>query len=300
MNQEAAWPANWCLLDFVRSSLIVNFVLSLLHLCERCNKPGMSRIVWGRLSLLPESRRQMLRRKCPGLSRNDLHGVRLVYNPSMKERYFTPENLSSTADSMVERLHPEGQRRAKEFIPNRAALLMLDLQQYFLEPSSHAFVPSGPVILPIIVDLAESFSTNNRPVIYSKHINSPDAAGSLKGWWRDLITEDHPHQSLHPALDLTAGEILIKEQYDAFYETNLENTLRTNDVNQVLVAGVMTHLCCETTARAAFVRGFEVFFLVDGTATYQRDFHIATLRNLGHGFATLVTSDQIQLAFEAG
>jgi bifunctional isochorismate lyase/aryl carrier protein len=55
----------------------------------------------------------------------------------------------------------------------------------------------------------------------------------------------------------------------------------------------MTHLCCETTARAAFVRGFDVFFLVDGTATYNQDYHQATLLNLAHGVAVLTDVNKI-------
>ncbi len=61
------------------------------------------------------------------------------------------------------------------------------------------------------------------------------------------------------------------------------------DVEQLVIGGVMAHLCCETTARAAFVRGYEVFFLIDGTATYTEEFHTGTLRNLAHGFSVLTT-----------
>ncbi|MHA1167787.1 MAG: isochorismatase family protein, partial [Candidatus Hodarchaeales archaeon] len=43
-----------------------------------------------------------------------------------------------------------------------------------------------------------------------------------------------------------------------------------------------------STARSAFIRGYEVFFAVDGTATYNENFHEATLLNLSHGFSTLV------------
>jgi len=60
-----------------------------------------------------------------------------------------------------------------------------------------------------------------------------------------------------------------------------------------VVCGVMTHLCCETTAREAFVRGFEVFFPVDGTASYNQKFHEASLQNLAHGFAILTTVEQL-------
>jgi isochorismate hydrolase len=61
----------------------------------------------------------------------------------------------------------------------------------------------------------------------------------------------------------------------------------------------MTHLCCETSARSAFMRGFEVFFPIDGTATYNRDFHLATLRNLAHGFATMTTVRELLIKLEA-
>jgi bifunctional isochorismate lyase / aryl carrier protein len=55
----------------------------------------------------------------------------------------------------------------------------------------------------------------------------------------------------------------------------------------------MTHLCCETTARSAFTHGFEVFFTIDGTATYNERFHIATLLNLSHGFALAVLVEEV-------
>ncbi|MGB9641195.1 MAG: isochorismatase family protein, partial [Anaerolineales bacterium] len=56
-------------------------------------------------------------------------------------------------------------------------------------------------------------------------------------------------------------------------------------------------LCCETTARSAFIRGFEPFFLVDGTATYNSYFHQATLLNLNHGFASLTLCADLQRLF---
>ena len=55
----------------------------------------------------------------------------------------------------------------------------------------------------------------------------------------------------------------------------------------------MTHLCCETTARSAFVRGFDVFFLVDGTATYNIEFHMSSLLTLTHGFVHPVRFQEI-------
>jgi isochorismate hydrolase len=61
----------------------------------------------------------------------------------------------------------------------------------------------------------------------------------------------------------------------------------------------MTNLCCETTARDAFVRDFRVFFLADGTATANHDLHLSSLKNLAFGFATITTFGELgeQLGF---
>jgi isochorismate hydrolase len=84
-----------------------------------------------------------------------------------------------------------------------------------------------------------------------------------------------------------------KHQYDAFHKTDLHELLISHGIKQLAIAGVMTHLCCETTARSAFVQGYEVFFLVDGTATYNRAFHQASLQNIAHGFGLPVLVNEI-------
>ncbi len=105
--------------------------------------------------------------------------------------------------------------------------------------------------------------------------------------------KDHALIDIDPDLEIQPQDILQKSQYDAFMHSKLESRLEEQGVKQVVIGGVMAHLCCETTARAAFGRGFEVFFLVDGTATYNQDYHQATLLNLAHGVAVLTTIDQI-------
>jgi isochorismate hydrolase len=56
-------------------------------------------------------------------------------------------------------------------------------------------------------------------------------------------------------------------------------------VEQLVITGVTTHLCCESTARSAFMRGFAVFLAIDATATLNRELHIASLQALAHGCA---------------
>lgn len=218
----------------------------------------------------------------------------------MKEVYFTRETLASVAQNMLAEVFPEGQKRAHPFSPGRSALLVLDMQEYFLSPDSHAFVPSAPVILSRINSLIHTFREHGRPVFFTQHVNTEENAGSMDRWWRDMITQDHPQKELSPDLDLAEAQVLTKTQYDAFHNTDLKDRLDSESVRQVVVSGVMTHLCCETTARSAFMHGYDVFFLVDGTASYHRDYHLSTLRNLGHGFATLMTCAEVNRWFSRG
>ncbi|MEZ0396195.1 MAG: isochorismatase family protein [Anaerolineales bacterium] len=211
-----------------------------------------------------------------------------------KERYIFPDSLHAFANKMLSLTAEFRQREsARHLRPDHAALLVLDVQRYFLDPASHAFIPSAPAILSNIGKLIQVFANRGRPVIFTRHTNTPADAGQMRNWWRNLLAPDTPDSAIVPELDTMHGIVLEKHQYDAFYKTELEEILRAQHTEDVVVTGVMTHLCCETTARSAFMRGFRVFFIVDGTATYTEAFHRATVINLAHGFAVLARADEI-------
>ena len=206
----------------------------------------------------------------------------------MKERYFTIQSLDQQARELYQQVADLSQKKAMEFQPSRSALLVLDMQAYFLDASSHAYIPSADAILDGIVKLIKAYFTHGRPVIFTQQINTARNAGMMSIWWKDLLTSQNPLHRIIPEIDLSMGTFIQKSQYDAFYQTHLEEMLHSEEVTQVVLCGVMTHLCCETTARSAFIHGFEVFFPVDGTATYNLAYHKASLLNLAHGFASVV------------
>jgi isochorismate hydrolase len=174
------------------------------------------------------------------------------------------------------------------------------MQSYFLDPASHAFIPSAAAIMPGIKALIQAYPRRNLPVILTRHVNTLEDAGMMSVWWRDRISAANLNSQITPELESGDSPVILKTQYDAFYNTDLEAMLRQAGVVRVLICGVMTHLCCETTARSAFGRDFEVYFLVDGTASYNRDFHQASLLNLAHGFASLLLTGEALAALEAG
>jgi isochorismate hydrolase len=209
----------------------------------------------------------------------------------VKTIYFTQKNIQEEAAAMLEKM---GERRnTNKLRPSQSALLALDMQDYFLVPEAHALIPSAPAIIPNLQNLIAAFERHNQPVIFTRHLNTPENSGTMSRWWRDLITSENPLSSISAKLDPRGHTVLIKSQYDAFYQTQLTEKLHNLNISQVIISGVMTHLCCETTARSAFVQGFDVFFMVDATATYNKDFHLASLRNLAHGFATLQLTSQV-------
>jgi bifunctional isochorismate lyase/aryl carrier protein len=211
----------------------------------------------------------------------------------LKERYFTDHNLREKSLEISNHFDPTRRARIEWFTPSRSVLFILDMQEYFLQPSSHAFIPSAIAIIPRLQKLIKTYRACSLPIYFTRHINTSQDAGSMAPWWKDLITKTNPLSALTNEFDPADDEILIKTQYDAFYDTPLDELLRSQKVTQVVICGVMTHLCCESTARSAFMRGYDVFFTIDGTATYTEAHHNATLLNLTHGFAVPVLIEEI-------
>lgn len=211
----------------------------------------------------------------------------------MKESYFTLNNIDTQAAEMLNAVKHFRKSTTMTLIPHKAALFVLDMQRYFLEETSHAFIPSALAIIPRIQHLQSMFIDHHFPVIHTRHLNNSHNAGQMNSWWKELMTETNPLSELTADIQDNHATVFIKSQYDAFYNSGLEQWLIGKGISQVIITGVMAHLCCETTARSAFMRGYQVFFIVDATATYNRQFHQASLLNLSHGFAVPLLSKQV-------
>jgi isochorismate hydrolase len=174
----------------------------------------------------------------------------------------------------------------------RMAVLLLDCQEYFrglLSP-----------ILDNITKLIQASREMNIPLFFTQHGHLPgEDPNMLDSWWADIIMKDSNEARLLHELGIEENDTIIpKNTYSAFHKTDLEQQLRDRQIKDLVIGGVMTNLCCETSARDAFVRNFRIFFLADGTSTSSPDFHLATLRNLSFGFATLMTCDQLIVAIK--
>ncbi|UCD19184.1 MAG: isochorismatase family protein [candidate division WOR-3 bacterium] len=171
---------------------------------------------------------------------------------------------------------------------DHVALIVIDMQRHFCDKNSNFFVPDSDRLAETIKGLIDLFRRHDRPVIFTRHIDSDAPDNLMLRWWTEKISEKDPMSMIVDVLDVGESPVVIKHQYDGFLNTQLEKILREKSIRQVVISGVLTNLCCETTARSAFMRGFEVYFLKDGTATFTDQMHEAALLNLSYGFATVI------------
>lgn len=202
-----------------------------------------------------------------------------------REAYVTARTLPAASRRWERALRRWARRRPFPDL-RRAALLVVDLEHTFADPRGEAFLPAARAVLPNILALRDAFRTAGLPVAYTRHAHRPaECRGSMGRHWRWLIREHTAEARLIPELAPRRGEpVLRKAQYSAFRGTRLLAWLRRHRVETLVVAGVMTHLCVETTAREAFVREFDVVVPLDACASADETLHLAALRALVHGF----------------
>lgn len=99
-----------------------------------------------------------------------------------------------------------------------------------------------------------------------------------------------------PGLGVEAEDVVVtKHRYNAFHETSLQTILRSNDISEVLIGGVSTNVCVESTVRGAFDRGYEVTLLADCTGSTEDSLRDATLENVAAHFGTVQVSGDVDL-----
>ncbi len=144
--------------------------------------------------------------------------------------------------------------------------------------------------------MIEHFHENGRPVVYTRHTHRQDGSdlGILGEWWDEHCLEGSEEAEIHESIaPIPEDEVIFKHRYSAFYNTDLERFLRHQRTKEVVVSGVMTNICCESTARDAFFRDFWVRFVADATASVTEDMHVGSLLNLAYAFAEVCLTEDI-------
>lgn len=168
--------------------------------------------------------------------------------------------------------------------PKRSALIVIEMQNVFRN-DLNMISDKQLNNIKTIIEASEKAGVH---IIYVRHNDSHEISKSMIDWWNgDKIEYGSKGWEMIDGFDTTGKTIIDKNQYSAFFKTELDEVLRANKIEDVIIVGVMTNCCCETTAREAFMYGYRVFFINDATSTFNEDLHLATLKNLSFGFACI-------------
>lgn len=194
----------------------------------------------------------------------------------------------------------------------RTALFVCDMQNGFIKPGGSIGklgLPTGRTDAPIapISELLAAFHAAGAPVVYSQMWLRADYqdAGILAQAFPPLQGLGHCvagswDAAIIDELAPLARDIVVrKTRWDAFQGTNLEMILRGLGVDTLVMTGIATNVCVETTVRAAFVRDFRTLLAVDATASYTEAMEKQSLEAMGFGFATLTSTAAVLQAVDA-
>jgi nicotinamidase-related amidase len=175
------------------------------------------------------------------------------------------------------------------------ALLIIDIQNdYFpggameLEGAAAAGAKAGEVL--------EKFRRENIPVFHVRHLSiRPGATFFLPGT---------PGAEIHPAVRPRAGEAVVEKNFpNSFRGTALQNRLDQHKVRNLVVAGMMTHMCVDASVRQAADLGYQVTLLADACATRAQKFgeesvparqvHAAFLAALNGFYAKVIYANEL-------
>jgi bifunctional isochorismate lyase/aryl carrier protein len=181
------------------------------------------------------------------------------------------------------------------FEPERAALLIHDMQEYFLNFWGENSAMMQQVVANI-ARLREYCKAHNIPVYYTaqpKEQSDEDRA-LLNDMWGPGLTRSPEQQRI--VSELTPDEadtVLVKWRYSAFHRSPLEQMLKDTGRNQLIITGVYAHIGCMTTATDAFMRDIKPFFVADALADFTRDEHLMSLNYVAGRSGRVVMTDEL-------
>ena len=178
--------------------------------------------------------------------------------------------------------------------PQNAALILIDVQKGFDDPVWGR--RNNPDAETNIASLLHAWRQSGRPIFHIQHCSRNPASVLHVGSPGHAIKDPVRPQGEEP--------VLQKQVNSAFIGTDLEERLRRNDITTLVITGLTTNHCVETTTRMAGNLDFDTYLVSDATATFDRigpdgllhtaeEIQAITLTNLHQEFATIVTTRDV-------
>jgi ureidoacrylate peracid hydrolase len=189
----------------------------------------------------------------------------------------------------------------------KSALVVIDMQNYFVAEGFPLEVPVAREIVPNINRLATAMRNAGGLVVWVQ----TTATGGLERWGNHhrhtlsaegartrLASLDEAAEGfkLYPALKPAPVDARVKKiTYSAFIagSSDLDALLRRRDIDSVLIAGTVTNVCCESSARDAMMLDYRVIMVSDANAALTDEEHAATLNSFLVAFGDVMTTDDV-------
>ena len=187
-----------------------------------------------------------------------------------------------------------------EMNPDKAVLLIIDLQIDVVDPKGKLWMPASTKMLPKLKEVIAFCRENGMPVIYTAHQAHP--SGRDKGLMhtylsllQESLIEGQKGAEIYPEIAPQPDEWVIKNKrrYDSFWGTELEDVLRTLGRDQIILTGACTNFCCSTTTRSGMQRGFQIAFPFDLNATDDPAIHEEVCKTMNRGYARVMAADDL-------
>jgi ureidoacrylate peracid hydrolase len=189
--------------------------------------------------------------------------------------------------------------------PRHAALIVVDVQNDFVSPEGSAGkrgddVGAAIAMVPNLVRLIEEGRRVGLTIIYVRttHSDWTDTPSwiyrtSQKSGLNTCREGSWGAEFYDGISPLPSERIVIKHRYSAFINTDLNTVLRARGIQSVLVCGVATNVCVETTARDGYMYDYYVTMIDDCSAAYDAKLHMGTLENIRRHFGLVASSNEI-------
>ncbi|HHU76102.1 MAG TPA: cysteine hydrolase [Firmicutes bacterium] len=193
----------------------------------------------------------------------------------------------------------------------RCALLVIDMQNDFVEPGGVLEVPMARKFVPNIKRILDCCRNIDVPVIFTQHtLTEGYHISPLEAAYNPVLFEQGMREGSHGVAiydDLAPinGETVIKKhRYDSFHNTQLESILRSRKgygvIDTVIITGTVTNICCDSTARGAYMRDFKVVMVSDSCGGLDEQSQRATLEIIGSVFGRVMDTEGIINALMEG
>jgi ureidoacrylate peracid hydrolase len=198
--------------------------------------------------------------------------------------------------------------------PRRTALVVVDLQNGFMvEEVAAAYIPVAVEIVPTVNRLAAAVRRTGGKVFWIKQTVDAGSAVAWSEWLammtpttrQNLVTNLAPGSrghELHSGLEVRPeDEVVLKYRFSAFVQgaSDLPERLRQQGYDTVLIAGTVTNVCCESSARDAMMLNFKTIMVSDANAARTDEEHNATLSTFLAIFGDVMDTDHVIGRLEA-